>query len=148
MRPVATLSRRQRRGTPPAFAIYLAGRVLALHPSSRLAVLRVQHNSVYDRLWPAVEMWGEFRDARKYKGPWPVICHPPCGPWGKYSAVSKESKEDGVAAMELVHRFGGVVEHPLGSQLFKLHGDGRPVERVNQGAFGHLAQKATLLYFV
>jgi len=93
-------------------------------------------------------MYGVLKDANKYSGPHPIIAHPPCGPWGKFKAVSKESKEDGVKAMELVHRWGGVVEQPVGSSLFREHGDGRRVEVVNQFDFGHMALKPTMLYWV
>lgn len=114
-----------------------------------MAVLWVEEKTVYHRLWPAVETWPESRNAMLYTGPWPVICHPPCGPWGflKWKCVH-QSREHGVHAMELVHRWGGVVEQPLGSCLFREHGDGRAVEVVDQSAYGHMIRKRTQLYWV
>ncbi len=42
-----------------------------------------------------------------------------------------------------------MVEQPLGSTLFAEHGrEGATIERVNQGDYGHQAEKATLLYLV
>lgn len=49
--------------------------------------------------------------------------------------------------MDLVHKWGGVVEHPVGSALFAVHGMGGRVNRVNQSDYGHLAKKPTLLYW-
>ena len=142
------LSHRQRRQTPLPFCRYLLARVQAMFPEAqRVAVLWCCPWSLYGQLYPAVQTWTARNNARRYPGPFPVICHPPCGPWGKFSWKSRESKEHGILAMEFVHRWGGVVEQPLGSQLFKLHGRGGTVEKVNQGDYGHQAQKATLLYF-
>jgi hypothetical protein len=49
--------------------------------------------------------------------------------------------------MEFVHRYGGVVEHPIGSALFAVHGRGGWIEKVNQHEFAHPALKPTLLYW-
>jgi hypothetical protein len=50
--------------------------------------------------------------------------------------------------MELVHRWGGIVEQPLGSQLFRIAGRAGTVTRVDQGEYGHVCRKPTLLYEV
>jgi len=142
------LSKRQRRLTPLPFARYLLARVLEMHPAERVAVLWCCPRSLYGLLWPQVQIWTARNDARRYAGPWPVICHPPCGPWGVWAWKSRESREHGLIALEMVHRWGGVVEQPAGSQLFKMHGRGGVVEKVSQGDFGHLARKDTLLYWV
>ncbi len=148
MRPLEHLSKIQRRTTPLPFARYLVNEVSRLFCCDKVAVLWVEPKSLYWRLWPEVEMWGIGRDARKYTGPWPVICHPPCGPWGNYKSKSHESKEHGIIAMQLVHKFGGVVEHPLGSSLFKDYGKGGEVQKIMQSDYGHQSHKATLLYWV
>jgi hypothetical protein len=55
--------------------------------------------------------------------------------------------------MELVHRWGGVVEQPKGSQLFRQYGRGGAIEEVNQGDYGMKSpgglyiRKPTLLYW-
>lgn len=142
------LSKFNRRATPPTLCRHLFERVSAEFSVATVAVLWVEPKSHYWKLWPSVEMWGKGRDARKYAGPHPIICHPPCGPWGKYKAVCHESKADAIIAVELVHRFGGVIEHPVGSSLFRDHGKGGEIERINQGDFGHLSLKPTMLYWV
>jgi hypothetical protein len=146
--PFERLSKRQRATTTLAFARHLLDGVLARHPAERVAVLWVMRRSNYNALWPTVQLWTERADAHRYNGPWPVICHPPCGPWGQYHKVCKQSREHGLLAMELVHRWGGVVEQPATSCLFRLHGDGRAVEHVRQGDFGFPTPKPTILYWV
>ncbi len=142
------LSHRQRKATPLWFASMLLRRVRRVYGVQTVACLWVAPDSVYKGL-RGTDCWDEDRDARRYAGPGPIIAHPPCGPWGKLAWSSRESKDDGARAMELVHRWGGVVEQPLGSQLFRLHGDERGViEAVNQGDYGHAALKPTLLYWV
>jgi hypothetical protein len=145
---VQEMSHRQRRLTPCRLCLELVGRVMEAHQSERVAVLWTCPRSEYARLWPLVDCWPLRRDANLYAGPWPVVCHPPCGPWGKLSWSSRESKSHGIWAMELVHRWGGIVEQPLGSQLFKLHGDGRAVQRILLSDFGFGAPKPTILYEV
>jgi hypothetical protein len=150
MRPCEKLSSRQRKATPPLFADYLIGRVKSMFGVEAVAVLWVARDSVYWSFWPEVELWGVGRDANSYAGPHPIIAHPPCGPWGNFKwKCFRDKKADGVKAIELVHRWGGVIEHPVGSTLFADHGrPGAAIERVNQADYGHQALKPTLLYFV
>lgn len=110
-----------------------------------VAVLWTMKGSNYEGC-PYADCWDIERNARDYKGQSPVICHPPCGPWGKLKWSSKESKEDGVLAMEFCHKWGGIVEQPVGSSLFKDYGRGGIILQVNQGNFGHMAIKPTLVY--
>lgn len=134
------LSQREREATPYRFAEFLVGLV---HP---VAALWVQHNTIYRRF--GLDLWGVDRDANLYDGHGPIIAHPPCGPWGPLCWSSKESKRHGIRAMELVHEFGGVVEQPRGTQLYKQHGRaGAYIVWVNQCDFGHRAMKPTDLYF-
>ncbi len=148
VRKTEKLSRYQRRATPIPFCRYLVARLFSIHFQPKIAVLWVEKKSPYWQLWPVVEVHGIGRNALCYPGPFPIIAHPPCGPWGKFAWKSLESKEHGITALELVHKYGGVVEQPAGSQLFKLFG--RPtarIEKVDQFDFGHMARKPTLLYW-
>ena len=110
----------------------------------------------YARL-PGVECWGEERDATTYAGPWPVVAHPPCGPWGRLRGQCTLQRADlGPLAVEQVIRFGGALEHPAGSLLWAhcdlpLPGEtprdigGRMVSTVeiDQCEWGHEARKRT-----
>lgn len=107
--------------------------------------------------------WGLPRDAREYAGPWPVVAHPSCAPWGKFAwRSSVKDSPDGerscaLVAVEQVRRFGGVLEHPQGSRLWKVAGLPPPGETdefggytlaVRQVDWGHKAEKRTWLYVV
>jgi hypothetical protein len=105
-----------------------------------------------------VECWGVERDATTYDGPWPVVAHPPCGHWGRYHQKAHDDGHTGPIAVEQVRRFGGVLEHPRDSKLWRecrmpLPGHlpdewgGYTVE-VYQRDWGHRADKATWLYIV
>ena len=147
LRLVENLSHRQRELTPPRLARYLAGRVRDLTGSSELAALWVRRDTPYREI-EGVDCWDAVRNALLYGGPHPVIAHPPCGPWGKYRMASYESRAHAIFAMACVHEFGGVVEQPLGSALFRDFGlRSGWIERISQADFGHLADKQTLLYF-
>lgn len=136
-----------------------------------IAALYVQPRGVYSRL--PCDLWPEARDARLYAGPLPVVAHPPCGPWGRYSKPTPESTargplrgDDGgcfAAALASVRAWGGVLEHPQGSGAwphFKLPPPSpegwtrtllRPREwvcMVDQGHYGHVARKPTWLLYV
>ena len=48
-----------------------------------VAALFVETDGVYFGL-PNVDPWDEQRDARTYRGPYPVVAHPPCQRWGRF----------------------------------------------------------------
>jgi len=95
-----------------------------------IAALFVESNGPYFGL-PNVDPWDEARDARKYKGPYPVIAHPPCERWGRYwsggpSAKVKRKKGDDngcfVSAFASVRYYGGILEHPEASHAWTHFG--------------------------
>lgn len=106
-----------------------------------------------------VDAWDERRDARSYSGPWPVVAHPPCGPWGRLKHLYKGNEHNcAPIAVEFVRRFGGVLEHPAQSELWSacdLPRPGSPCDKhggfsieVDQCPWGHVARKRTWLYVV
>jgi hypothetical protein len=119
-----------------------------------------------------VEVWDQKRAARLYAGPWPVVAHPPCERWGRYwhggpSARVRRVKGDDqgcfAAALSSVRKWGGVLEHPAASSAWDAFGLLKPSRAsgwtnadfqggwtccVDQGHYGHRAQKATWLYAV
>lgn len=106
-----------------------------------------------------VDAWDVERDATKYAGPYPIVAHPPCGPWGALKHLYQGS-EHGCAprAVEQVRAFGGVLEHPAQSKLWAhcvlpLPGElpdafGGYSLKICQVDWGHVARKRTWLYFV
>ena len=124
-----------------------------------VAALYVDPRGPYP-LMPGVECWDAARDARNYAGPWPVVAHPPCGPWSRFSHFNiHQCKSLAPIAVEQVRAFGGVLEHPTASKLFRHCGLPFPNEwiadkfggftvEVDQCAFGHVARKNTWLYIV
>jgi hypothetical protein len=118
---------------------------------------------------PYVEMWDETKDARKYKGPYPVVAHPPCNRWGKMAPVNLKRwgtpiGEDGgcfESALESLFTFGGVLEHPAQSLAWPKFNLQKPkkggwlkinkvawVGEVRQSDYGHPATKKTWLLYV
>lgn len=134
-----------------------------------IAALFVETDGIYFGL-EGVDPWDVNRDARNYKGPHPVIAHPPCNRWSvlAYSVQAryphcKVGDDDGCFedALMSVWAFGGVLEHPARSLAFEHYGLPKPrsgswqpagprqwVTQVSQAAYGHLAQKFTWLYYV
>ena len=137
-----------------------------------IAALYVQRGGCYFGL-PDVDPWDEERDARTYAGPWPVVAHPPCERWGRYATGApmfpgrfRVGDDAGcfAAALAAVRRYGGVLEHPEASAAWDefgllppprgggwiaadwVHGSRGWTCCVEQGAYGHLARKATWLY--
>ncbi len=90
----------------------------------------------------------------------PVIAHPPCRAWGKLKHFAKPvpgEKELALFAVDMVRNWGGVLEHPAYSTLWKTCNlpTGRERDQyggftlcVDQCWFGHKAQKKTWLYIV
>lgn len=100
-------------------------------------------------------------DARAYDGPFPVVAHPPCGPWSSLRRLYKGTTADracAIRAVEQVRRFGGVLEHPGTSLLWdEVIEPLRSVEpyfrdeytvKVDQCEWGHPARKPTKLFLV
>ena len=136
-----------------------------------LAALYVLRDGPYSNL-PNVDPWDKARDARLYSGPWPVVAHPPCERWGRYwfggpsAKIRKVKGDDGgcfAAGLSAVRTFGGILEHPAATaawETFCLNPPPRAGGWINadfeggwtccvdQGHYGHRAQKATWLYAV
>lgn len=132
-----------------------------------VAALYVQSRGAYIGL-DDVEPWDEARDARTYNGPYPVVAHPPCARWSRWAGFTesvfglKRGEDDGcfAAALDAVHTFGGVIEHPAYSQAWDAFGLPEPTWYdgwtlglyggascyVEQGRYDHKAKKATWLY--
>lgn len=124
----------------------------------KVAALYVDPRGPYPTL-EGVECWDEKRDARLYDGPWPVVAHPPCGPWGQFKMFcTKQDASLAPIAVAQVRRFGGVLEHPRYSKLFAHCGLPLPGElpdefggvtvEVDQCDWGHVARKPTWLYMI
>lgn len=137
-----------------------------------IAALYVQTNGCYFGL-PDVDPWDVTRDARNYRGPYPVVSHPPCQRWGKFWAGQplhikrtgerKRKGDDGgcfQSALDAVRLYGGVLEHPWDSHAWAHFGLNKPPREggwisadvyggwtccVEQGRYGHYARKPTLL---
>ena len=137
-----------------------------------IAALYVLKNGPYYNI-SNIDPWDADRDARKYKGPYKVIAHPPCERWGRYwgggpmlHGTDKQKlmgDDEGCFAHALwaVRTFKGVLEHPEASHAFKFYGLPIPNQKggwtepdryggrsccVAQGHYGHKAQKFTWLY--
>lgn len=131
-----------------------------------VAALYVDARGPYARMAIfGVDAWDESRDARTYAGPYPVVAHPPCGAWGslRHMKVPNRARriadaECGPLAVEQVRRWGGVLEQPARSLLWKECGipaPGDPVDEhggysieIEQVRWGHPARKRTWLYLV
>jgi len=133
-----------------------------------IAALFVDPRGPYSGL--GVDCWDQGRDARRYAGPYPVVCHPPCQVWTnlarvnfkRYGGEHNRPGNDGgcfAAALSAVRAHGGVLEHPAGSHAWGYHGLARPplsgwgrsgegwVCEIWQSAYGHKARKRTWLYY-
>lgn len=95
------------------------------------------------------------RDATKYNGSLPVVCHPPCRAWGRLSHMASPREGEKLLAnwsLEKVNQVGGIVEHPSGSKLWDIYrfivpdSNGGFVIEIDQYDFGHVAHKKTKLY--
>jgi hypothetical protein len=143
-----------------------------------IAALFVDNSGCYIGL-PDVDPWDKKRDARKYDGPHPVVAHPPCQLWVNFAALNfaryggdhnRPGNDGGCfrSALRSVRHWGGVLEHPAGSNAWPFYGllapsrkggwtrsaftgrDGMSewVCEVWQSAYGHKARKRTWLLYV
>lgn len=123
-----------------------------------VAVLYAERRTHYRDL--AAEVFDADRDARTYRGPLPVVAHPPCGPWAKLAHFCKhDDASHAFHALAMVRMFGGVLEHSAGSKLWQEAGLPPPdslfpdefggvTVAIQQSDYGHRAQKMTWLYSV
>lgn len=122
-------------------------------------VLFVHSRSNYKKI-PGFDCYDEKRNALNYTGREPVIAHPPCRLWSRlrsFSNAPASEKNFAVWSIELVRKFGGIVEHPYDSQLWK-HIDCPGVGKFDkfggtsfvfdQFDFGYYTRKRTRLYIV
>jgi hypothetical protein len=136
---------------------------------TQVAALYVEPRGTYSEL-ADVELWGlPERDAREYRGPYPVVAHPPCSRWCRLAGLvearwgHKKGEDDGCfeSALQSVRKYGGVLEHPAYSDAWAAFDLNRPPTGghwvnadfeggwtcyVEQGRYGHPAKKATWLY--
>ncbi len=122
-----------------------------------VAVLFARADSNYKSL-AGCDVWDAERDARRWTGGRPVVAHPPCRAWGRLRRFAKPRKGErhlATWAIRQVRKWGGVLEHPAGSTLWKRAHLPAPGERDTYGGWtlgiwqnwwGHRATKATLLY--
>lgn len=132
------------------------------HPSSQtafVAVLFARADSNYKAI-AGCDVFDCERDARTYNGTLPVVAHPPCRAWGRLRHFAKPRVDEpdlAMFAVAKVRQCGGVLEHPVSSTLWPVAGLPQPGSRdefggftwpIHQSAFGHRAEKPTLLYIV
>lgn len=134
-----------------------------------IAALFVETDGCYFGL-SGVDAWDIVRDARRYRGPHRVVAHPPCQRWGRYWHGSTRKPhqfelgaDDGCFefALAAVRAHGGVIEHPCDSKAWAHFDLATPARGggwiraddlggytccVDQGHYGHFANKATWLY--
>lgn len=111
----------------------------------------------------SLPLFGLSRDARDYRGPYPVVAHPPCNRWGRFWWRGELGADGGCfeAALRSVRTWGGVLEHPEGTLAWDRFGleaperggwrrstDGGWVCSVDQSNYGHRARKRTWLFYV
>jgi len=124
-----------------------------------VAALFCREDSHYKDM-AGVDAFDERRNALTWPGGSPGVFHPPCRGWGKLKGFSTHLPGELELArwsMRQVRRWGGVVEHPLHSSLWRESGClgygirddvGGVLIPVNQSDYGHRADKATCLYLV
>lgn len=124
-----------------------------------IAVLFARADSIYKQI-EFCDVYDIERDARTYTGNLPVVAHPPCRAWGRlrhFANPRHDEKELAFFAVEMVRKFGGVLEHPESSTLWmeaqlphpalgNYDAFGGFTLALPQKWFGHRAEKKTWLY--
>lgn len=129
----------------------------------QVAVLCAGRSSVYSA-FPQVSIFDRDRSAEHYRGPWPVVAHPPSRFWSAWNARAAATVSEIVSEMMLgmhcamvTRSRGGVLEQPAHSRLWRCAGfpvPSAPVLRtslewsieVDQSHWGHPHAKSTWLY--
>lgn len=139
---------------------------------TKVAILFAENCGIYERI-PNVDIWDKYRDAKLYSGPYPIVAHPPCQLWThlaevNYKRYGGEHNQPGndngcfKFAVDCLHRYGGILEHPALSRAWRQFNLIQPTIRygwehvrerewvceVWQSAYGHKARKRTWLCYV
>jgi hypothetical protein len=120
-----------------------------------IPVLFCTSDSVYKKL--GCDVWDEKRDALTWMGKQPGIYHPPCQLWCRmryFSTRPEFEKYYALWAVNKVRSYGGILEHPKASRLFKVMNLPKPgfydefgfTIEIDQFNYGHKARKSTWLY--
>lgn len=121
-----------------------------------ISALFVRSDSIYKTM--GIDCWDINRNASLWPGGNSIIAHPPCRAWGKFERCANPlpgEKELAVLSIKWIRKYGGVLEHPSSSKLWKVIPLPYPgsIDEfggfsicINQSDFGHKAQKKTLLY--
>ena len=141
------LSRKQRERTPRALALYLVARAKQYFNTDELAVLFCHKDTEYAGL-PGVHLWYRERNALLYPGPFPIIAHPPCAAFGRFKKRSTQPALPSILCVHLAELYGGVIEQPATSCLFRLCAPPGFIETIRQSAFGYPTEKLTHLFWV
>lgn len=124
-----------------------------------VAVLFARADSIYKTM-PGCDVYDIERDARTFTGGAPIVGHPPCRAWGRLSYFAKPrpgERELAPWCVDRIREWGGVLEHPEASKLWREKPLPAPGERdawggwslvVDQDWWGHRAEKRTRLYIV
>ena len=125
----------------------------------KIPVLFTQVKSNYND-YQIFDTYDFQRDAFTYYDRIPVIAHPPCRLFSrlrKFSTAPAQEKKCAFFALSKIRQFGGILEHPRSSLLWKtgnfdLSGKvdsyGGFLRSVNLSWFGFPCEKKTMLYFV
>lgn len=121
-----------------------------------ISVLFTRKDSVYKSM--NLDCYDIERNALTWAGGNPIIAHPPCRSWGQLSHFANPrpgEKELAIYSINQIRKYGGVLEHPRASRLWKemnlplgkqTDEYGGYTISINQSWFGHKAEKKTLLY--
>lgn len=124
-----------------------------------ISVLFTQSHSNYDK-FTIFDTWDINRNAFLCTSRSPAIYHPPCRLFSrlrKFSTAPAKEKKCAFFSLARVRQFGGILEHPRSSTLWKngnfdLSGQvdsyGGFLRSVNLSWFGFPCEKKTMLYFV
>jgi hypothetical protein len=125
----------------------------------KIPVLFTNEKSNYNN-YSIFDTYSKKRNAFTYYSRSPLIAHPPCRLFSRlrgFSTANKSEKKLAFFALSRVRQFGGILEHPRSSTLWKngnfnLSGNideyGGFLRSVNLSWFGYPCEKKTMLYFV